>query len=73
MKIIILPNCLKGKYGYHSGEFSNTSFVMFDGVELRVKTPDTDLIIYSVISHDQSVLDFPGSQGLDFIIYYSKL
>ena len=31
----ILPNCLKGKYGQHVGEFNNTSFVVF-GVE-RVK------------------------------------
>ena len=29
MKSYILPNCLKGKYGYHLGEFSNTSFVVF--------------------------------------------
>ena len=35
MKSEVLPNCLKGKYGYSLGEFSNTSNVVF-GAE-RVK------------------------------------
>ena len=35
MKRKILSNCLKGKYGYHLREFSDTSFVVF-GTE-RVK------------------------------------
>ena len=26
----IPPNCLKGNYGNHMGEFRNTSFVIFD-------------------------------------------
>ena len=29
VKCEILPNCLKGKYGYSLGEFSNTSNVVF--------------------------------------------
>ena len=29
MKSEVLPNCLKGKYGYSLGEFSNTSNVVF--------------------------------------------
>ena len=33
MKSKILPNCLKGKYGYHLGKFSNTSFVVFGAEE----------------------------------------
>ena len=30
-----LPNCLKGKYGYHLGEFSNISFVVFGAGTVR--------------------------------------
>ena len=33
----ILPNCLEGKYGYHLGEFSNTSFVMFGAGRVQFK------------------------------------
>ena len=31
MKRKILPNYWKGKYGYHLGEFSSISFVVFRG------------------------------------------
>ena len=37
MKSEILPNCLKGKYGYSLGEFSNTSDVMFGAERVNKK------------------------------------
>ena len=40
MKKKILPNCLKGKYGYHLGESTscNTSFVVFGAEKITVYT-----------------------------------
>ena len=44
MKSEILPNCLKGKYGYSLGEFNNTSNVVFvlRGLKKRSSTVITN-------------------------------
>ena len=42
MKSKILPNCLKRKYGYHLGKFSNTPFELsclgLKGLNFRLST-----------------------------------
>ena len=43
-----LPNCLKGKYGYHLGEFSNISFVVFGAGTVRANVETHQQVVVRI-------------------------
>ena len=51
LKIQILPNCFHRKYGAQLGEFTNTSFVVFEAERVKKlgsKICETQFYIYTV-------------------------